>query len=70
MVVDAEQSALFCVTTETYQHLIGCAAGRIIRLPISKHTELSGRLLWAIPAGKKDHESTIPSKIIQTLEVQ
>lgn len=38
LIADTKESTLLCVTTEPYQHLIGCAAGWVVGLSIRKHT--------------------------------
>lgn len=51
MIADPEQSALLRVATKADQHLIGCAAGRLVGLAVCEHAELPCRLLWTIPKG-------------------
>lgn len=53
LITDTEQSTLLCVATETYQHLIGCATGRLIGLSISEHSQFPCSFLWTIPKEKK-----------------
>ncbi len=53
LIADTKQSTLLCVTTETNQHLIGCATRWVIRLSIGEHSQFPGCLLWTIPEGKK-----------------
>lgn len=49
LVVDPKQPAFLCVTTETYQHLIGRAAGWVVGLSVCEDSQFSGRLLRTIP---------------------
>lgn len=51
LIVDVEEPALLVVATETYQHLIGRAAGRLVGLPVSEDSQFPGRLLRAVPEG-------------------
>lgn len=51
LIVDMEEPALLVVATETYQHLIGRAAGRLVGLPVSEDSQFPGRLLRAVPKG-------------------
>lgn len=51
--IDTEQSTLLCVTTEAYQHLIGCATWWVIGLSISEDSQFPGCLLWTIPKKMK-----------------
>lgn len=49
--MDVEEPALLVVATETYQHLIGRAARRLVGLPIGEDSQFPGRLLRAVPKG-------------------
>lgn len=62
LVADTEQATLLRVTTETYQHLIGCATGWVIGFSISEYSQFPGCLLWTVPEEKKSHTSTVTSK--------
>lgn len=49
--MDVEEPALLVVAPETYQHLIGRAARRLVGLPIGEDSQFPGRLLRAVPKG-------------------
>lgn len=57
LIVDVEEPPLLVVTTETYQHLIGRAARRLVGLPVSEDSQFPGRLLRTVPkgGGKNDY---------------
>lgn len=53
LIVDVKEPALLVVTTETYEHLIGCATRRLIGLSLGKDSQFPGCFLWAVPGESK-----------------
>lgn len=53
LIVDVKEPALLVVTTETYEHLIGCAARRLVGLSLGEDSQFPGCLLWAVPGESK-----------------
>lgn len=49
--MDVEEPPLLVVTTETYQHLIGRAARRLVGLPVCEDSQFPGCLLRTVPKG-------------------
>lgn len=49
LVVDPKQPTFLCVTTETYQHLIGRAAWRVVGLSVREDAQFPGCLLRTVP---------------------
>lgn len=53
LIVDVKEPALLVVTTETYEHLIGCATRRLVGLSLGKDSQFPGCFLWAVPGGER-----------------
>lgn len=62
LIVDTKQPAFLCVTTKTYQHLIGCAAWGVVGLSVCEDSQFPGCFLWTVPKAEVKSKVKVTKK--------